>query len=203
MLLNPLGLLRLIPTGGRHPCHVRAPALWAARETGFSTLKNPQDRISYSRTRDQSHQKAKVSRKAAAHPCSSQHAAGSRERMEPTAASLLPTQGRSVVAPTPPWAALLTPSVFFSPYFITEETFLKIPVLTSKPGSLGNKGGRDGSRRSVPILRISNVALYIFIFIFFIKDIPRYKAEQESLQSIYWDIISHLQQTQQLSMPRE
>lgn len=92
---------------------------------------------------------------------------------------------------------------FFSPYFITEETFLKIPMLTSKPGSLGNKGGRDGSRRSVPILRISNVALYIFVFIFFIKDIPRCKAEQESLQSIYWDIISHLQQTQQLSMPRE
>lgn len=47
------------------------------------------------------------------------------------------------------------------------------------------------------------MALNIFIFIFFIKDILRCKAEQESLQGIYCDIISHLQQTQQLSMPRE
>lgn len=87
------------------------------------------------------------------------------------------------------------PFHLFSPYFIKEGIFLKISLLTSKPGSLGNKGGRDGSRRSVPILGISNVALNIFIFILLIKDMPRCKAEQGSPQSIYCSIISHLQQT--------
>lgn len=82
---------------------------------GFSTIKNSQDRICYSCPRDQSHQKAEISRKAAAHPCNSQHTVRSRELVEPTAASLLPGQGWSMAAPPPPWAALLTPSVSFFP----------------------------------------------------------------------------------------
>lgn len=52
------------------------------------------------------------------------------------------------------------PSCIAQPFhFIIGERFLKISMLTSKPGSLGNKGGRDGSHSSVPILRISNVVL--------------------------------------------
>lgn len=133
MLLSPMGLLRLIPTGRRHGCArlsgvpstlegLCALAPRAVRETGLSTLKNPQDRICCSHSRDQSHQKASQ-QEGCSHPCSSQHAAGSGDGMEPMAASFHPAWGWPAAAPPPPWAALLTPSISFFLFYNRRDIF--------------------------------------------------------------------------------
>lgn len=66
-------------------------------------------------------------------------------------------------------------------------------MLTSKPGSLGNKGGRDGSRRSVPILGIRNVVLNKQIYLHFLH---RGHTMRQSRTGIFtahllWDQLSH------------
>lgn len=66
-------------------------------------------------------------------------------------------------------------------------------MLPSKPGSLGNKGGRDGSRRSVPILGIRNVVLNKQIYLHFLH---RGHTMRQSRTGIFtahllWDQLSH------------
>lgn len=66
-------------------------------------------------------------------------------------------------------------------------------MLPSKPGSLGNKGGRDGSHGSVPILGIRNVVLNKQIYLHFLH---RGHTMRQSRTGIFtahllWDQLSH------------
>lgn len=66
-------------------------------------------------------------------------------------------------------------------------------MFPSKPGSLGNKGGRDGSHGSVPILGIRNVVLNKQLYLHFLH---RGRTMRQSRTGIFtahllWDQLSH------------